>query len=86
MKRRVEPEFDEATCITAGELRASGITVPADIPDCGWIRRASIRLSCPGIAPPTELERRERRLPEVKIDVTFTEPFQWVNFAGGIEP
>lgn len=37
-----EPEYDAATCITAGELREAGMVIETDIPDCAWIPHISI--------------------------------------------
>ncbi len=39
--------YDEAMCITAGQLRAVGITVPEKIPDYAWVPRRSVKLTVP---------------------------------------
>lgn len=67
------PEYDEVTCVTAGELRARGFDVPKDIPDCGWVSRASMRVT-PGKATGDATTGRLN----VDFTVDFTEPFRWV--------
>ncbi len=66
-------EYDESTCITAGELREIGCAVDAAIPDCGWLSRAAIHF-VPGNAA---------TMPggggiQLSIAVEFTEPFRWI--------
>ncbi len=72
-----EPEYDEATCITAKELRAKGIAVPAEIPDPAWVRRASIRSNHVAVLPPGSRDGKEHF---VDFGVRFTEPFRLVAF------
>ena len=37
-----ETEYDERTCITAGELRSGGHNIPAHVPDHAWVPRDSL--------------------------------------------
>lgn len=57
--------------ITAGELRAMGLPVPDDIPDCGNVARASLRVT---LGP----DKIEDGVLITNFAVTFTEPFTWV--------
>ena len=66
--------YDPATCITAGELREAGAEVPDNVPDCGWVPRASMRLT-PGKATH---DTKTKRL-SIDVGLTFTEPFRWVD-------
>lgn len=69
------PEYDEATCITATELRAQGIPLPPEVPGPAWIRRSAI-VFAPGAA------KRDPNVPgriSCGIAVTFTEPFHYVD-------
>lgn len=72
-----ECEYDERTCITAGELRALGLAIPASIPDPGWVRRASIRW-LPGKCTSTAQDLREGRF-SISMQAEFTEPFEWIS-------
>lgn len=67
-----EPEYDETTCITAGELRAAGVDVPSNIPDVGWVRRSSMVFG----ASTAKMEPDGRVY--VGMPFTFTEPFRWI--------
>jgi len=68
-----EPEYDEVTCITAGELRAAGAVVPENIPDCGWVPRHALRYEV-GKATGDPATGRF----SVGIGVTFLQPFRWL--------
>lgn len=72
MTAPVYGEYNEDTCITAGDLRVAGLDVPEEIPDCAWIPRAAMRFGkvrC-NAGPCGELV--------LTSDVTFVEPFRWV--------
>lgn len=71
-------EYDEETCMTAGELRAVGAKLPDTIPDCGWIPRHALRL---GDCSATSDGKR------VNVGVSFSvsAPFRWVEVRGTIE-
>ena len=69
-----EPEYDEATCVTARELRAAGYPVPDSVPDPGWIRRSSIRLTGAG---PATFDPETQRI-SCPMGVAFDEPFRWI--------
>ena len=71
-------EYDPQTCITAGELRASGIQIPQDIPDCGWVPRWAV-VPIPGSAVVTEKEKG--CLLSVGFSLTTTVPFQWITMS-----
>ena len=66
-------EYDETTCITAGELRTAGIAVPATIPDCGWVPRSSIKYGTAKASGDVAAGRLS-----VSIPIEFTVPFQWI--------
>lgn len=65
-------EYDEATCITAAELRAQGWPLGDDVPDCAWVPRGSMRLAA--VMP----QRMEGDTVHVTMEVEFTAPFRWV--------
>ena len=67
-------EYNERTCITAGKLRASGIAVPNDIPDCAWVPKHTMRFGEPDVAMDAEDPTKVR----VNVPVTFAVPFRWV--------
>lgn len=66
-----ETEYDERTCITAGEMRAAGYPVPERIPDCAWVPRASIVPSVGGIRLDGDVLRGT-------ITLRFTVPWSWL--------
>ena len=61
-------------CITAGELRQAGAKgIEPHVPDCAWLPRHSMRMG--------EVRAVKGRGPrgfKIEWDVTFTEPFRWV--------
>ena len=67
-----EPEYDQETCVTAGELRDAGADIPSDIPDVAWVPRIAMRVS-PGAA---------QRLPggrfRIPLHVELFAPFRWI--------
>lgn len=69
--------YDELTCITAGEMRAAGIDVPANIPDAGWVPRAAVTFS-------TET-RLEGDAVHCTTTITFEVPFTWIDCVVRIE-
>ena len=69
-------EYDEKTCVTAGELRASSVPVPADIPDCGWIPRGSIRFG--SLKTCMEAPDYVHGIVRMTLPVVFTVPFRWI--------
>jgi hypothetical protein len=72
-----DEEYDEVTCITAGELRAQGFPILESIPDCGWIHRHSMRFH-PGKC---ELYADDSTRIHVSISVEYTEAFRWIEFS-----
>ena len=67
-----EPEYDADTCVTAAELREMGITVPDDVPDCGWIPRHAIKYGEIGV----DIEGTTM---VANVGVAISEPFRWIN-------
>jgi len=66
-------EYDEVTCITAKELRDSGLKVPEEIPDFAWVPRYAMKL---GLAP-NSVKCNDMEM-TATIQVTFTESFKWI--------
>jgi hypothetical protein len=66
-----ENGYDEATCVTAGELRAMGVPVPEKIPDCGWVPTHAVRWGPPNAS-------MEGDTVFVELGVSFLEDFRWV--------
>ncbi len=80
MTSATEPEYDPISCIDAGQLRAAGFKIPDRIPDCAWVPRSSMRTQTQfGPADP-----EQRRLPDIELIVSFTEPFRWLDVTGTI--
>ena len=71
-------EYNSETCITAGELRAIGVAIPAEVPDCGWVPRSAVTYSGPQVTVDGN-----------RIDCTaaiqFSVPFQWISVTGHVE-
>jgi hypothetical protein len=68
---RVEvEEYNPLMCIEAGELRAMGIQIPDNIPDCAWTERWSIQWNS------AEVKEKEGI---VSCGITFTRPFRWIS-------
>lgn len=63
-------EYDSETCVTAGELRASGIGIEHHIPDCAWIPRSSIMVEMGEV----DFDPEEGMM-QVQMIHTFTAPF-----------
>jgi hypothetical protein len=63
---------DDVDRIHAGELRALGATIDERIPDCAWVNRAAMHWK----VAYTKLEANGTL--NASIDVTFDEPFKWV--------
>lgn len=41
------PDYDPASCVTAGELRAMGCAVPEKVPDCAWVPKSMVSYDLP---------------------------------------
>lgn len=67
-------EYNAATCVTAGELRAMGISVDAAVPDVGWVPRTAVEYGAPDVA----VDPNDRRCVITTIPVTFHAPWRWV--------
>jgi hypothetical protein len=66
--------FDPKTCITAGDLRWMGISLPEDIPDCAWVKRSALQLSLESIRDGSG----DRNL-ILDFTVQFEQPLQWIS-------
>lgn len=71
-----ECDYDEASCVSAGELRAAGYSVPENIPDCAWVPRSSVRVNNDEVSAHTD--PGDPSIVHVSVSVEFTEPFKWV--------
>lgn len=65
-------EYDEKTCITAGELRGLGIRLPEDIPDVAWVPRIALVFK-----PGKGRVEGDKLLVDVGVEVLA--PFRWVS-------
>ena len=70
-----DPEYDEATCVTAGDLRAMGIQLPENIPDCGWVHRDALEISSTSVGPP--LPSPDGKI-TIDVVMKLTKPFRWI--------
>ena len=70
-----EPEYDEQTCLTAGELRSMGLVVPEEIPDVAWVPKDSVKI---GEGRNTTWAGSGPRVIKVSMSIRITEPFRWV--------
>jgi len=71
-----EPEYDEKTCITAGELRHIGIDIAKDIPDVAWIPRSSMIITDHEISYDKPDDDPDGTVTGV-LHFQITEPFRW---------
>ena len=69
------PEYDPAIRITAGELRALGLDLPENIPDCGHVSRTAIRHVALTENP---IKLMADGAVQFGIDVFIDEPFYWI--------
>lgn len=69
------PEYDPVIRITAGELRALGLNLPENIPDCGHVSRTAIRHVASTEDP---IKLMADGAVQFGIDVFIDEPFCWV--------
>lgn len=65
--------------VYAGELRAEGCDIPANIPDCAWVPRHGVKYR-PAF---TEFDGFTLTL---KTSISFTEPFTWVEVPVRVTP
>lgn len=61
----------EEDTISAGDLRAAGISIPAEIPDCAWVPRSSMQYRLEPLQADGDVLR-------MNAYVTFTQAFSWV--------
>ena len=61
--------------ISAGELRAIGLNVPADIPDCATVPRCSVHCKAGDDRP--DQAASDANVLAFDIAVTFSAPFKW---------
>lgn len=65
-------DFNPDTCITAGQIRAMGGTIPDTVPDCAWVHRKHMKVA---FEPAEAGEGLEVHLNAI---ITFTAPMEWV--------
>lgn len=63
---------DVSDPITAGELRANGVAIPEEIPDCGWVPKSSI------IIMGLDNAKIENNVITMDLRWIFPVPFKWV--------
>jgi len=66
-------QYDPETCITAGELRAMGVPVEQETPDCAWVPRSAVRFGRSTVVA-VDGDRFD-----VESSVEFDRPFKWIN-------
>jgi hypothetical protein len=66
------------TRISAGELRAIGLPIPDDVPDCAWIPRSAMLIEV------TEVTA-ENGILTTHLVTRFSEPFKWVSVTGEVK-
>jgi hypothetical protein len=75
----IPSEYDPATCVTAGELRALGFPIPEGIPDVAW---------CPRSALLPAFQSAEVG-PDGKLSITFNVqmmyPMRWIQLDMTVE-
>ena len=64
--------------ITAGEIRALGIPVPDQVPDCGNISRAGFQAALGFAMSHAKLEASGHTM-TMDMSIKFDEPFEWVD-------
>lgn len=69
-------DFNPATCVTAGELRAIGIAIPGCVPDCGWVPRHAVDLDL-SFSVPTDAQIKAGEVP-VQAVVNIRCAFRWI--------
>jgi hypothetical protein len=77
-----EPTYDPTCCVTAAELRAIGVPVPAHIPDCGWIPRGSMQMK--SATPTSTPEEISQGVLSMNLETIFTQPFRWIELKATI--
>lgn len=66
-------EYNEHTCITAGELRDFGVKITENIPDCAWIPKYAFLLTgCDVDVDEVNGVMRGH------VEFMVSEPFRWV--------
>jgi len=78
MKKLIGTSVDYKTHVTAGELRSMSMSIPENIPDCGWVKRISIEFE------PSEIEVEVDGTVKPTFKVKFHEPFHWVTISCNI--
>lgn len=76
-----EHEYNPETCWTAKQLREFGYAVPKNIPDCGWVTKASCKI----VHDFERVEPKSGYSFGVAFDVTFTEAFRWIECSVSVE-
>ena len=76
-----EDEYDESTCITAGQLRAMGLDIKEYIPDCAWIPRYAMKISSGKVSGDPE-----KGMMNAQMNFEFTKSFTWYSVDFKISP
>jgi hypothetical protein len=69
----------------AGVLRAMGISIEPDVPDCAWIPIGSIIFGHNNPEIPDETTNQEHHMMTVNYSIKFTEPWRWIEISGTID-
>lgn len=77
-------DYSPTIDVTAGELRANGARgIDDHVPDCAWVPRSAMRIGDIRVRPVDP--NASKRTLAADFDVTFDEPFRWVEVVGSIE-
>jgi len=68
----VTREYHPALDVTAGELRALGMKVEAEVPDCAWVPRSAFRVLS------SRLTSLEGETGTISVSMTIGAPWRWV--------
>ncbi len=74
---------DPEDVLYAGDLRAMGAEVPAEIPDCAWVLRSSVKSSFVVDRTHSIMKTGEIR---GTTTLTFSAPWSWVECSVTIGP
>ena len=68
--------------ITAGRIRSWGVPISAEVPDCAWVRRESMKVTIEGSEPSIPTDEDIENIAKfgfvIKYLIYFYEPFYWV--------
>jgi len=78
-------EYDPLLHLTAAELRAVGVPIPEQIPDCAWLPRRALTV-VPHSAKAESFGDPDHREFRVTWTMQSSEPFRWLEIKGTLEP